>query len=197
MACKRLDICVARMTTHCVQMAVLSRVRDSNTESSKGYYHVLGSFSNNNDGGYENVTWKVKSRCFKLYCASVRQIMCKAGSFFRELHSKDGWEKEKESRPLEFKSTTKLEIRHFYVVVVQWQQRNVQTCVMQVQSCCFANQTVKLFWSFRRCRRRWCLSPLLESFKNYHFQNEAKCKTFLVEMRFIWSGVHNPFRFAD
>ena len=122
--------------------------------------------------------------------------MSKAGSFFRELNSKDGSEKEKDSRPLWFKSTTKLEIRHFYVVVVQWWQRNVQTRVMRVQSCCFANQTLELFWSFRRCRRRWYLSPLSESFKNYHFQKEAKCKTFLVEMRFIWSGFHNPFRFC-
>ena len=32
----------------------------------------------------------------------------------------------------------KREIRHFHVVVVQWQQRNVQKSVMHVQSCCFA-----------------------------------------------------------
>ena len=32
----------------------------------------------------------------------------------------------------------KSEIRHFHVVVVQWQQRNVQKSVMHVQSCCFA-----------------------------------------------------------
>ena len=148
----------------------------------------------------------MKSRYFKLngayFIFSSSSNHVQGWQFFRELNSKDGWEKEKESRPLEFKkaegcSTTKLKIRDVCVVVVQWRQRNVQTSVMHVQSCCFANQTLKLFWSFRRCRRRWCLSPLLESFKNYHFQNEAKCKTFLVEMRFIWSGVHNHFRFAD
>ena len=145
MACKRLEICVAQMTPHCVQMAVLSRVRDNNTEYSKSYKHLLGSFSNNDGNGYENVTWKVKSRYFKLYHTystfSSSSNHVQGWQFFRELNSKDGSEIEKESRPLEFKSTTKLEIRHFYVVVVQWRQRNVQTCVMHVQSCCFANQT--------------------------------------------------------
>ena len=29
-------------------------------------------------------------------------------------------------------------MRHFYVIVVQWRQRNVQKSVMHVQSCCFA-----------------------------------------------------------
>ena len=110
---------------HCVQIAVLSRVRDNNTESSKGYSHILGSFSNNDGDGYEDVTWKMKSRWFKLYALiqprSVRQIMSNAGSFFRELNSKDG--SEKESRRLEFKSATKREIRHFHVVVVQWRQK--------------------------------------------------------------------------
>ena len=70
---------------HCVQIAVLSRVRDNNTESSKGYSHILGSFSNNDGHGYEDVTWKMKSRWFKLYALiqprSVRQIMSNAGSF--------------------------------------------------------------------------------------------------------------------
>ena len=36
-------------------------------------------------------------------------------------------------------SSTKREISHFLVVVVQWPQRNVQKSVMHVQSCCFAN----------------------------------------------------------
>ena len=40
-----------------------------------------------------------------------------------------------------FPSSTKREIRHFHVVVVQRRQRNVQKSVMHVQSCCFANQT--------------------------------------------------------
>ena len=118
---------VTQMTMHCVQIAVLSRVRDNNTESSKGSSHILGSFSNNDGHGYEDVTWKMKSRWFKLYALiqprSVRQIMSNAGSFFRELNSKDG--SEKESRRLEFKSATKREIRHFHVVVVQWRQKKM------------------------------------------------------------------------
>ena len=47
--------------------------------------------------------------------------------------------KEKESCCLVFTSTIKREIRHFHVVVVQQQQRNVQKSVMHVRSCCFAN----------------------------------------------------------
>ena len=39
----------------------------------------------------------------------------------------------------------KREIRHFHVVVFQLRQRNVQKSVMQVQSCCFANQTYCFF----------------------------------------------------
>ena len=76
---------VTQMTMHCVQIAVLSRVRDNNTESSKGSSHILGSFSNNDGHGYEDVTWKMKSRWFKLYALiqprSVRQIMSNASSF--------------------------------------------------------------------------------------------------------------------
>ena len=32
-----------------------------------------------------------------------------------------------------------MKIRQFHVVVMQWQQRNVEKSVMHVQSCCFAN----------------------------------------------------------
>ena len=38
-----------------------------------------------------------------------------------------------------FTSSTKREIRHFHVVVVQWRLGNVQKSVMHVQTCCFAN----------------------------------------------------------
>ena len=50
-------------------------------------------------------------------------------------------------------SSIKCDIRHFLVVVVQWRQRNVQKSVMHVQSCCFANPNLLLFWS-SCCRRR-------------------------------------------
>ena len=44
-----------------------------------------------------------------------------------------------------FPSSTKREIRHFHVVVVQWRQRNVQKSVIHVQSCCFANPAYGIF----------------------------------------------------
>ena len=47
--------------------------------------------------------------------------------------------KEKEGCCPVFPSSTKREIRHFHVVVVQRLLRNVQKSVMHVQSCCFAN----------------------------------------------------------
>ena len=53
--------------------------------------------------------------------------------------------KEKENCCFVFPSSTKREIRHFHVVVVQRRQRNVQKKVMHVQSCCFANQTCCFF----------------------------------------------------
>ena len=50
---------------------------------------------------------------------------------------------EKERHCLTFTSSTKREIMHFHVVVVQRRQRNVQENVMHVQSCCFDNQRAK------------------------------------------------------
>ena len=47
--------------------------------------------------------------------------------------------KEKKSRCLVPTFSTKREIRHFHVVVVQRRRRNVQKNVMHVQSYCFAN----------------------------------------------------------
>ena len=51
-----------------------------------------------------------------------------------------------------FPSSTKREIRHFYVVVVQRRLRNVQKSVIFV-CFCFANLKL-LFFSRSRCRRR-------------------------------------------
>ena len=53
--------------------------------------------------------------------------------------------KEKESCCPVFPSSTKREIRHFHVVVVQRRLRNVQKSVMHVQSCCSANLNLLLF----------------------------------------------------
>ena len=87
----------------------------------------------------------------------------KCGQFFLELNSKRLYQssgKEKESRCFVFTSSTKLEIRHFHVVVVLRRQRNVQKSVMNEQSCCFANLTLFLCCRSRcgRRRRRCCLS---------------------------------------
>ena len=56
--------------------------------------------------------------------------------------------KEKESPCLVFTSSTKLEIMHFDVVVVQRRQRNVQKRVVHVQSCCFAKSKPTAFLPF-------------------------------------------------
>ena len=66
----------------------------------------------------------------------------KCWQIFLELNSKGLYQslrKKKESCCLVFPSSTKRAIRHFYVVVVQRRQRNVQKSVMRVESCCFAN----------------------------------------------------------
>ena len=66
----------------------------------------------------------------------------KCCQFFLELNSKGLYQssgKEKESCFLVFLSSTKREIRHFHVEVVQRRLRNVQKSAMQVLSCCFAN----------------------------------------------------------
>ena len=44
-----------------------------------------------------------------------------------------------------FTSSTKREIGHYHLVVVQWRQRNVQKSVMHVQSCCFALSSYSFF----------------------------------------------------
>ena len=93
---------------------------------------------------------EVNLRFFKLYRAY--SILSNIGNFFLELSSRGLYQssgKEKESCCLVFPSSTKREIRHFHVVVVQRRQRNVQKSVMHVQSCCFANLNLLLF-----CRSR-------------------------------------------
>ena len=89
----------------------------------------------------------------------------KCWQIFLELNSKRLYQssgKQKKSRLL-FTSSTKREIRHFHVVVVQRRQRNVQKRVMHAQSCCFANLNLLLFSPSRCCRRRRhrCLSSLI------------------------------------
>ena len=56
--------------------------------------------------------------------------------------------------------STKREIRHFHLGVVQRRQRSVQKCVFHAQSCCFANLKLLLFCRSRWFRRRRCLSSV-------------------------------------
>ena len=63
------------------------------------------------------------------------------------------------------------EMRKFHVVVVQ-RQRNVQKSVMHVQSCCFANLDLWIFFfccsCYHRCRR--CSSSPLSLISSTLFQ---------------------------
>ena len=131
-----------------------------------------GSLSNNDSDGYENVTWKVKPCCFKLYRAySISFNSSNVGNFFLELNSRRLYQssgKEKESCRLVFTSSTKREIMHFHVLDVQWRKRNVGKSVMHVQGCCFVNLNLGLllFCRFRwRHHRRRCLSSVITSYR--------------------------------
>ena len=77
-----------------------------------------------------------------------------------ELNSKELYQslgKEKENGCFVFPSSTKREIRHFHVVVVQRRLSNVQKSVMHVQRCYFANPNLLDFCRSRCRRRRRCL----------------------------------------
>ena len=109
--------------------------------------------------------------------------------------------KEGESRCLVFTSSSKREIRHFHVVVVQRRQRNVQKGVMHVQSCCFANLNQLLFCRSCCRRPRRCLSSLLslplrrlfkatlhETIRNNDFQRNTALQCW-NNVATIWSNV--------
>ena len=90
----------------------------------------LGSLSNNDGDGYENVTLKVNSRCFKLYRAYYISIKSSNVGHVLELNSKRLFRssgKEKESRCVVITSSTKREIWYVHVVLVQCRQRNMET----------------------------------------------------------------------
>ena len=97
--------------------------------------------------------WSCATSNFKFFSSSL-----KCWQFFWIWILKDCievQEKKKESR-LVFKSSTKREIRHFHVIVMQWQKRNVQKSMMHMQYCCFANFSPLSL----HCRHR-CLSSLI------------------------------------
>ena len=107
-------------------------------------FQLVGSLSNNDSDGYENITYElVNSRCLKLYRAySISFNSSNVGNFLLDLNFKELYQssrKEKESCCLVFTSSTKRETRHFHVL------RNVPKSVMYVQSCCFANKTCCFF----------------------------------------------------
>ena len=118
----------------------------------------------------------------------------KCWQMFLELNSKGLYQssgKEKESCCLVFPSSTKREIRHFHVVVVQWRQRNVQKSVMHVQSCFLANLNLLLFCRSRclRCSLKWTLRgyaivSVLPGCPNYRTYEKA----FAVSVRFSKYG---------
>ena len=88
-------------------------------------------------------------RCLKLYRAY--SISFNSSNVVLELNSNRLYQssgKERESCCLVFPSSTRREIRHFHVVVVQRRQRNVQKSVMHVSSCCFANLNLLVFSPF-------------------------------------------------
>ena len=82
---------------------------------------------------------------FKLYCTYSISFnsLFKCWHFCLELNIEV---QEKKNKVSAF--STKREIRHSQGVVVQWQQRHVQTSVMHVQICCFSNLTLLHFLPF-------------------------------------------------
>ena len=89
------------------------------------------------------------------------------------------WNEKNVELCLVFTTSTKREIRHFHVVVVQWRQKNVQKSVLHVQSCCFANLNLLIFCRSRWRRRRRCLSLSI----HYHSKQ--------IFLSFHWPRAHH------
>ena len=60
-----------------------------------------------------------------------------------------------------FTSSTKREVRHFHILVMQRWQRNAQKSMIHMQSSCFANLNLSLFCHRCCCCRRLCLSSII------------------------------------
>ena len=67
--------------------------------------------------------------------------------------------KRKQTRCLVFTFSTKREIRHFHVVVVQWRQRNVRDARAELLFC--RSEPLTIFCRSRWRRRRLCLSSVI------------------------------------
>ena len=91
------------------------------TGVSKPLLGLTTSLRNIGEDGNENVTWKVKSRCFKLYrtCSMSFNLVQFAKCWQNWSWILKDCSEVQESRCLMFTSHTKREIRHFHVVVVQ------------------------------------------------------------------------------
>ena len=113
---------------------------------------LWGRFAPNVPSGEERGETDVFAGYFKRFRAySISLNSSNVGTFFLELNSKRlclSSGKDKESRCLQFTSSSKRIIMHFLVVVVPWRQRTVQKSAMHVQICCFANLNQFLFLPF-------------------------------------------------
>ena len=130
--------------------------------SPQSLYNTKGSLSSDDGDVYENVVSAASNFIALIPSRLLSQMLVN----FLELDSKGLYQssrKEKETCCFGFPSSTKREIRHFHVVVVQRWLRNVQKSLVHMQSCCFANLNLFLFCGSRcrrRGRRRLCLSSL-------------------------------------
>ena len=146
---------------------------------------LIRELNNNDCDGLRKRYLKVKSRCFKLFRTfSISYRSSNVGIFFVELNSKGLLGVQEKKKKVVVSSSTKREIRHFHVVVLQWRQRRVQNefCMCRVTVLPFslacssgvfwAGQTVvnmALSWAKHsrarrkrlhcRLRSRWCYRP--------------------------------------
>ena len=111
--------------------SVLAEGLRNNVGSVCTAFPTLGSFSIDDGNGIENVTVAFFPICWKW-----QKWANFPGVDF--LKSALNFIERKRSSSSLLYVLHELAIRHFHVVVVQGRSRNVQKCVMQVQSCCFA-----------------------------------------------------------
>ena len=133
----------------------------------------------------ENVTLKVNWRSFGVHRDYSNSVtLSNVGDFswswiLEIIQVQKDW-KDKEKFVL-FTSPTKREIRKFRVVVVQWQQRNVQTkCVAHAELFLCLFLYLLLFWRPRCPRRR--RRRILRSLK-IHSRNEKKKKRKKIKLK--------------
>ena len=146
---------------------------------------LLGTLSNDDDDGSENVAKKLNLCSFKLTHVYLDPLnMSNAGDFSRSWILKILFKFKRGRKIRRGMSTSniyiKRQIRRFHVVVVQWTSKksHVLKSVMHLQSCCFAFAIV--FWSCRR--RRICLSSLLQQITAINVTSLVKPKLWASEM---------------